>query len=298
MPIPESQLSIWSHQGSVTQSCNTYNSIKSVLESSNSPYSDKEFSVFLQGSYGNDTNIYAESDVDIVIQLNSCFQYDMEFLSLQQQSLFMETCTGGVIYDLSDFKRDVLSYLIKIYGNVVIAGDKAIKIHGNGTRRDTDIIVSMDFRKYHKFESFYNQEYTEGICFYDSINRLIPNFPKIHSLNCTIKHQRTSGWFKPTVRIFKNLRNKLIQEGMIGVGDAPSYFLEGLLYNVPNVNFGGSNVNTIVNCINWLCKSDSQEWVCANEQYYLLNETSPVTWRKNKCENFLHKICGFWRDWL
>lgn len=31
------------------------------------------FKVFLQGSYGNDTNIYAESDVDIAIRLDNCF---------------------------------------------------------------------------------------------------------------------------------------------------------------------------------------------------------------------------------
>jgi len=37
MPIPESQLETWSHQGSITQSSNTYNTIKSVLEDSATP---------------------------------------------------------------------------------------------------------------------------------------------------------------------------------------------------------------------------------------------------------------------
>ena len=73
MPIPESQLETWSHQGSITQSSNTYNSIKNVLEAGTTPYASKNFKVFLQGSYGNDTNIYAESDVDIVIRLDDCF---------------------------------------------------------------------------------------------------------------------------------------------------------------------------------------------------------------------------------
>ena len=58
MPIPESQLETWSHQGSITQSSNTYNTIKNVLEASTTPYAGKNFKVFLQGSYGNDTNIY------------------------------------------------------------------------------------------------------------------------------------------------------------------------------------------------------------------------------------------------
>ena len=81
MPIPESQLETWSHQGSITQSSNTHNAIKSVLEASTTPYAGKNFKVFLQGSYGNDTNIYAESDVDIVIRLDDCFHSDLESLS-------------------------------------------------------------------------------------------------------------------------------------------------------------------------------------------------------------------------
>jgi hypothetical protein len=67
MPIPESQLETWSHQGSVTQSKDTYAPVRSALLDSKAVYKDKQFDVFLQGSYGNDTNIYAESDVDTVI---------------------------------------------------------------------------------------------------------------------------------------------------------------------------------------------------------------------------------------
>ena len=57
MAIPESQLETWAHQGSVSQSSTTYNTIKNVLEADDTPYAGKSYSVFLQGSYGNDTNI-------------------------------------------------------------------------------------------------------------------------------------------------------------------------------------------------------------------------------------------------
>lgn len=85
---------------------------------------------------------------------------------------------------------------------------------------------------------------------------------------------------------------------MISSGDAPSYFLEGLLYNVPDVNFGSSYTATFVNTINWLCKVDQKQLVCANEQYYLLNKASPVTWREDKYIAFLHTACDLWRHWL
>lgn len=69
MAIPESQLETWSKQGSVTQSSTTYQIIRNALLDAKAVYADKTFEVFLQGSYGNDTNIYAESDVDTVMRL-------------------------------------------------------------------------------------------------------------------------------------------------------------------------------------------------------------------------------------
>ena len=86
MAIPESQLETWSHQGSISQSSTTYNSIKGVLEANTTPYAGKSYKAFLQGSYGNDTNIWAESDVDIVICLNDCWQRDIESLSPEDKA--------------------------------------------------------------------------------------------------------------------------------------------------------------------------------------------------------------------
>jgi hypothetical protein len=78
MAIPESQLEDWSHQGSITQSKATYGTVKRSLEAPDTHYAGgNSFEVFLQGSYGNDTNIYAESDVDVVIRLDSVYYYDV-----------------------------------------------------------------------------------------------------------------------------------------------------------------------------------------------------------------------------
>ena len=62
MGISNQQLETWSHQGSITQSSDTYNPIKNTLEAASNPYANKDYEVFLQGSYGNDTNIYAGSN--------------------------------------------------------------------------------------------------------------------------------------------------------------------------------------------------------------------------------------------
>lgn len=86
MAIPESQLTTWSSQGSVTQSKSTYAAVKNALEASNALYADRSVLIFLQGSYGNDTNIYADSDVDVVIRLDSIFRGDRSQLPADQQA--------------------------------------------------------------------------------------------------------------------------------------------------------------------------------------------------------------------
>ena len=78
MTIPLSQLQTWSSQGSVTQSKNTYATVRAALEEGNATYKDRNFKVFLQGSYGNDTNIYAESDMDVVIRYDGAFYHDID----------------------------------------------------------------------------------------------------------------------------------------------------------------------------------------------------------------------------
>lgn len=152
MPIPEAQLETWSHQGSITQSSNTYNTIKNVLEASTTTYADKDFKVFLQGSYGNDTNIYAESDVDIVIRLDDCFFSGVNDLS-EEEKTAREQAFSAATYTHVDFKRDVLSVLTKQFGSAVKAGDKAIAINANGSRRKADVIVATQFRRYSQFRS-------------------------------------------------------------------------------------------------------------------------------------------------
>ena len=65
----------------------------------------------------------------------------------------------------------------------------------------------------------------------------IRNFPEQHSKNCTAKHQATKGNFKPMVRVFKNMRNSMIEKKLLADGIAPSYFIEGMLWNVPPDKF-------------------------------------------------------------
>lgn len=297
MSIPETQLETWSHQGSITQSSSTYNSIKNALEGNKTPYADKNFKVFLQGSYGNDTNIYAESDVDIVIRLDDCFFNDLKSLPEEEKAAHKQAFRDAE-YTHVDFKHDVLSVLRGHYGSSVNAGEKAIVIDASGSRRKADVIVATQFRRYFKFRSSSDSDYAEGICFFNAAGERIANYPKQHSANLTTKHQASSKWLKPIARVFKNMRSRMVDDGLIKAGIAPSYYIEGLLYNVPNNKLTTSYQDCVFNTLNWYQQEAKKvDLVCANEQYYLLRDDSHTCWPQANCDAFVKAAVKLWNDW-
>lgn len=293
MPISEAQLETWAKQGPTAQFTATYDTLQAVLNDSNAPYYPKDYTIFLQGSYKNDTNVYGDSDVDVVMRLNQTFYTDLDQLSEEDKKLW-NASRSDADYSLSQFKTDVLSWLTKKYGSDVTSGSKAIFVRGNDSRRDADVLVCAKLRRYHRFKSWEDQSYTEGICFFRSDGTRIDNFPTQHSDNCTQKQKDTNDWFKRTVRVYKNLRNTMIQKNLIEDGLAPSYFLEGLLYNAPAAQFGGTAQQNFTDTLDWLNKADRSKFVCANEQYYLFHATSAVTWRAEKCAKFLDAAIDYW----
>jgi hypothetical protein len=295
MGIPESQLDTWSHQGSVKQSSDTYATVKRSLEATDTKYAAKSFEVFLQGSYGNDTNIYAESDVDVVIRLDSIYHYDTSELTPQDLQAFQSTLVAGT-YSYSDYKSDVIAALQKSFGqDDVKPGKKAVKIKANGNRRNADVVVATEFRRYYSTAS--GPQFYQGICFFTPDGTRITNYPKYHSANCTAKHQATHQWFKPMVRILKNMRSKLVDDGVLATGSAPSYYIEGLLYNVPNDKFGKSYGDTFAAAINWIWQADRTKFVCANERYYLVQNGFPECWPCTDCDGFINKVVELWNNW-
>jgi hypothetical protein len=231
-----------------------------------------------------------------VINLESCYQSDLSLLSPEQKAAW-ENVTTDATYTLPNFKKDVLKVLTDAYGSDVKCGDKAITIEACGNRRKADVITAINFRRYFKFNGIYDESYAKGICFYNKAGERIANYPRQHSENLTKKHQATSLWLKPMIRILKNIRSKLVDDGLLEAGIAPSYYIEGLLYNVPNEKFGSNYVDSFVNAMNWIQRdADKTKLVCANEQYYLLRDDAKTCWRKADGEAFLNAAIKYWNN--
>jgi hypothetical protein len=296
MSIPETQLETWSHQGSITQSATTYAAIKRELENPFAPFGTHDYIVFLQGSYGNDTNVIRESDVDIVICLTSTFYADIGGLTERERALY-EADRTPASYGFEQFKQEVTAWLRQKFGIGVKAGNKAIFVPGDANRRDADVLACARHRRYTRYLSASNQDYAEGICFWTKDGSYIVNFPKQHSENCTLKHQASRNSFKPNVRVLKNMRNAMVNQGYIREGVAPSYFLEGMLWNIPgevfSLNFGDTFLRTQL----WLNQIDASMLQCANGMHWLIRDGEPVCWNISDYQTFLSASNKFWREW-
>lgn len=299
MAVPDSQLSTWSGQGATTGSASTYATIKRALEADTAKYTSRNFEVFLQGSYGNDTNIYAESDVDVVICYKGAFYKEIDQLSDTEKAAYNAARSGGASYSYDDFRKHVESALRDAFGDDVKPGTKAIKIQGRNARRSADVIVAFDHRRYYRYVNDDDCAFHKGISFFTSSGCRIDNFPKMHSANATTKHQSASQSYKGVVRIFKNMRGKLVDDCKLSRGDAPSYFIEGLLYNVPNECFQGSTwAEAVLEVLKWLhATKDRTKFLCVNERYYLLRDNSPVCWPKANGDKFIAAAVSLWDKW-
>lgn len=304
MAIPERQLQTWSNQGAVQTSANTHKSVTNCIEKVNWN-SDVNYETYLQGSYPNYTNIYGNSDVDLVVEFRSIFSKNLTKLTESQKELF-DSKYADAKYSLATFKIAVIEQLKSCFGDSnVVVGNKAILIKGDSNRLDCDVIVCNPYRKYISYLP-YKEEYIEGIIFRtekEIPNRDIINYPKIHLKNGSVKNnqENTNGNFKPTVRVLKNIKASMVQKEYILKTLAPSYFLECLIYNSDNKNFRQNTYQEIVvSIINQFHNDIKNEkminYLVQNEQDKLFG-TSDQQWNINDATLFVNQLIKFWKEY-
>ncbi|WP_028349817.1 nucleotidyltransferase domain-containing protein [Bradyrhizobium murdochi] len=300
MAIPENQLETWTHIGAAAQSAATYQSIKGVIESSNAPYASRRIDSFLQGSYGNDTNVYgADSDVDIVLRTKAFFHYNLDSLSEGEKTAFRTVHPTDSKYQLANFRDDAIKWLYDQYKtDLDTSGKKALRLKATDNRRSSDILLVAPHRKYTRYYSEQDKQCVDGVMFITTDGTSIINYPKQHSENMTWKHQNTEERLKPTVRIFKNMRNRLIRDGKLKSGSAPSYFIEGMLYNVPANQFVRSRQATVENCWGWINNCNSHaDLTCANGIHPLVRDNTHTSWSVQGYIDFLEGVRRLWQGW-
>jgi hypothetical protein len=300
--IPERQLSTWANLGAETSAQATYASIKAALNGPQSRIRERPYEIYLQGSYRNSTNIYGDSDVDIVVESGSSFAYDLDGLSDAQKASFHATYPNPASYRFEQFRDDVAASLITYYGSALVTlRNKCIQVAKQSGRLNADVVPCQGYRRYVVDPAKVLPGYYSGIGFYTrNENRLVVNYPKLHHEAGVLKNQASDNRYKPTVRIFKNLRNYLSAEGKISATDAASYFVECLIFNAPPSCFKATHFYTVLAVLVWLNElltGDAlSKLVCGNQIVWLFGDT-PEQWRIDKAKAFIKAVLVAWNNW-
>lgn len=249
MPLSDDKITEWSRRGDPIHAWYSYQMVRDSLAAAN--LDDATYTIYPQGSYANKTNIAADSDVDMVIALSSAFYPDKEELTPEEREEYARH------YEESDltwqrFREVVVGALRSDY--LVQEKSKCVKVRSNLIRLPADVLIALDYKYFTSFPSFLGQKSIDGVQFYSSEGTKIINYPKRHIRACTLKNNDTAGRFRRVVRVAKNARNALISDSKanVGSGIAPSYFLESLLWNVPDRCYTGAVEETYRQVIAWL----------------------------------------------
>jgi hypothetical protein len=216
MSILKNQLKTWAKLHQTQKAKNTHEIVRKAIKNFN--FSENyDFEDYLQGSYRNNTNIWSDTDVDIVIQLNSIFECDISNLFDYEQDKFNNLYTP-VSYNLKDFKDEVIQALKNSFGDTRIKiGNKSIKVltDNSGNMHNADVVVVMQYRLYTNDDTKnikvdeIGLNYYEGILFKTLYGEKIVNYPKLHYQNDSLdKVSPTLTDHKGTAILKFNLKDK------------------------------------------------------------------------------------------
>lgn len=239
--------------------------------------------VFTQGSYRNNVNVRQDSDIDIGVICTDSFFYDFE--SEEIKNLVAPTFIPAS-YSFAEFKRDLEEALIAKFGRPsVTRGNKAFDISENSYRVEADVAPFFEYRRYYSQTGFH-----EGVQMLSDNGHTICNWPEQHYNNGVSKNTATSRRFKRTVRIFKKLSNEMTAAG-IAAADLPGFFIECLIWNVPNSVFNGaeSHADRVRECILSIFKATQgdapcSEWGEVSELKYLFKGQK---WTREQANSFM-----------
>ena len=256
---------------------------------------DIEYEVYLQGSYKNYTNTRESSDVDVLVKLTTSFGSELSNLTPDEKRRYHENMSDAS-YAYDDGFQDAvyeavkLQYRKNMFKNPVSYSDKAIDISGsaNPLPVPVDVVPCQEYRVYHSYPANGDPEYTEGMRFKprDGYDWWV-NFPRVHYENSRDKHSN----FPETVRMFKDARDEYNERYVFSL-NAPSYYIECLLYNVPDEILRTTDLTErFDNVLSWLEDDyvDLDAFQQASEMEPLFGEKN-TQWNTNDAEKFIEKM--------
>ena len=174
---------------------------------------------------------------------------------------------------------------------------KCIAVSAHGNLLAADVVPAVEYRKYDQLVVE-----ASGMTFWTRRgNHQVINYPKIHKANGTTKNAQTNERYKPSVRMFKNARNKITGANQAdGTNRFPSYFTECLLYNVPNVTFRRSPADTyvsVVKALDTMRTNGTLSTRLTQSERESLFGGGRMQWRLDEASALIDGLIDLWNNW-
>lgn len=287
----EETLNKWAKPASETEEKRISNAITMIKEAIKDydNLKNKDIEIFVQGSYANNTNVRAKSDVDVCIMLKDTFYSEYHDGYTREDYGFYP---GTNSFD--NFRKDVINALKNKYGKENIKpGNKSIKMESTSYRVEADAVPAFQYRNYKIISSTDKNHFIEGIKFYSNSNEEVINYPKEHIENGKRKNTDTQRRYKRTARIFKRIRHQMIQDGVQVKKCISSFLIESLLFNVDDLQFihDESWNNKIKDIIKYLQDNDKLDYTEVSGKLDLFDDTRK--WDIDSVDKFLKQMYNF-----
>jgi hypothetical protein len=288
MPVTRNDLDGWAERGGPFQAWYSFNIVKEALH--HESLGDLEYDIYPQGSYANETNISDGSDIDLVIALQSAFHSNTDDLQPAQLAAYQE-CHQSSDLTLQRFRDLVVPILTANF--TARMRSKCVKVSEGLIRLPADALICIEYRHYRSFTDLSTQRHDDGVLFYAD-GRAIINYPKRHLVACGEKDQGTHGMFKKVVRVTKNARKHLPAAGQhpIRPETAPSYFIECLLWNVPDDRYSSDLGQAYNNVVNWLAANQENltSLPCPNGMTTLFGVGPDTPWNEHGARRLIEAL--------
>jgi hypothetical protein len=222
-----------------------------------SALSSRDVKVISQGSYHNNTNVRQESDVDIGIVC-----YDTFFHGYPPGTNHETFGNRPAAYHYAEFKNDVEQALSNYFGSgLVHRGNKAFDIEENTYHAEIDVAPFFEHRRYAKDGS-----YISGVELHpdNGTPEKVINWPDHHHENGKSKNVSTSRRYKALIRILKNLKQDMRDDGINVPDSILGFLIECMLWNVPHDRYGNdSYYEDLRLCLAYLYVDTQEEEKCS-----------------------------------
>lgn len=270
MPL-EDTLAGWTGPSSDTEQEKQERTERMVREAvhEHDAFSKCQLAIYAKGSYANNTNVRADSDVDIAVECT-----EVEYWDEAAPGAHVPGTTYSGVWTPPNLRAHLGAALAaKFPGQVDASGSTAFQINASSARVNADVVPCFSYAYYLR-----SGPPRRGTKIFTTTGRSIVNYPAQQLQNGRAKNNRTDYAFKKTVRVLKRVENHLAVSDRLRA--LPSYFIECLVYNCPDHLFFETTWSGLVRGVLWHAweslqgdepSDEKRRWLEVNECFLLFH---------------------------